>query len=47
MKVKTTIFGFPKIGKNREFKKTIESYWKGEITELQMISELEKVNLKE
>ena len=26
--VKTYAYGFPRIGKNREYKKTIESFWK-------------------
>ena len=26
--VKTYAYGFPRIGKNREYKKTIENYWK-------------------
>mgnify|MGYP003136256231 CR=1 FL=1 len=26
--VKTYAYGFPRIGKNREFKKSIEKYWK-------------------
>ena len=26
--VKTYAYGFPRIGKNREYKKSIEKYWK-------------------
>ena len=29
--VKTYAYGFPRIGKNREYKKTIESFWKNKI----------------
>ncbi len=44
MSVKTTVFGYPKIGKNRELKKIIESYWKGEISKGEMLEGVEKVN---
>ncbi|WP_457622658.1 5-methyltetrahydropteroyltriglutamate--homocysteine S-methyltransferase [Persephonella sp.] len=44
MGIKTTAFGFPKIGKNRELKKYVEGYWKGEITKDEMYTGLEKVN---
>ena len=30
--MKTYAYGFPRIGKNREYKKLIESYWKGKIS---------------
>ncbi len=33
MTIKTYAYGFPRLGKNREFKKTIESFWKGEAQE--------------
>ena len=32
MAIKTTAFGYPKIGPNRELKKVVESYWAGQIT---------------
>lgn len=31
--MKTYAYGFPRLGKNREFKKSIESFWKNEISE--------------
>ena len=31
--VKTYAYGFPRIGKNREYKKVIESFWKNKIEE--------------
>lgn len=31
--VKTYAYGFPRLGENREFKKIVESFWKGDITE--------------
>jgi len=33
--LKTYAYGFPRLGKNREFKKTIEGFWKGDISEAQ------------
>ena len=30
------ILGFPRIGANRELKKALEAYWKGEVTEAQL-----------
>ena len=44
MSIKTTVSHYPKIGVNRELKKAIESYWKGEISRDQMLKEVEKVN---
>ncbi len=38
--MKTYAFGFPRIGANREFKKAVESYWKGALTEAQLRAEL-------
>ena len=32
MKLNTHILGFPRIGKNRELKKALESYWKNKST---------------
>ena len=32
--VKTYAYGFPRIGKDRGYKKVIEKFWKGEITEI-------------
>ena len=31
--VKTYAYGFPRIGKNREYKKTIEKFWTKKITQ--------------
>ena len=38
--VKTYAYGFPRIGKNREYKKTIESFWKEKIDSNELISNL-------
>ncbi len=46
MSVKTTAFGYPKIGPNRELKKAVESYWKGEISKEEMIQKAQQVNLQ-
>ncbi len=35
--MKTYAYGFPRIGKNREYKRVIESFWRGEITEEDLI----------
>ncbi|WP_457626218.1 5-methyltetrahydropteroyltriglutamate--homocysteine S-methyltransferase [Persephonella sp.] len=44
MGIRTTVFGYPKIGKNRELKKAVESYWKGEIDRNEMLKKVEEVN---
>ncbi|WP_457639236.1 5-methyltetrahydropteroyltriglutamate--homocysteine S-methyltransferase [Persephonella sp.] len=46
MKVQTTAFGYPKIGKNRETKKVIEAYWNGEISRDEMVKKLEEIDLQ-
>ena len=46
MGIKTTAFGYPKIGEKRELKKAIESYWKGKISKEQMLKTVEDINLK-
>ncbi|NPA51892.1 MAG: 5-methyltetrahydropteroyltriglutamate--homocysteine S-methyltransferase [Aquificae bacterium] len=44
--MKTTAFGYPKIGQHRELKKAVESYWNGEITQEEMIKKTEELNLQ-
>ena len=39
--IKTYAYGFPRIGKNREYKKTIENFWNKKITKDELFSELE------
>ncbi len=46
MGIKTTVFGYPKIGANRELKKAVESYWKGEISKEEMLQKAEEVNVE-
>ncbi|MEH6939776.1 5-methyltetrahydropteroyltriglutamate--homocysteine S-methyltransferase [Bacillus sp. JJ664] len=38
--------GYPRIGENREWKKTLESFWKGNITEDQFESEMKSIRLQ-
>ena len=38
--------GYPRIGENREWKKTLESFWKGNITENQFESEMKSIRLQ-
>lgn len=43
MAVKTTVFGYPKIGPQRELKKALESYWNGKISQSELLIEAEKL----
>ena len=43
--VKTFAFGFPKLGEKREFKKLLENFWKGKISEDELIKGMEELNL--
>ncbi len=36
--MRVSVLGFPRIGKNRELKKALESFWRGEISEKELIS---------
>lgn len=42
----STNLGYPRIGKNREFKKSIEAFWKGGISETQLLADLEKIHIE-
>lgn len=44
--MQTLAFGFPKLGKNREFKKLVESLWEGTIEEKEFIKGIENLKLK-
>jgi len=49
MALETWAFGFPKLGEKREYKKLLESFWAGKISEeelLQGIDQLEQTRLK-
>ncbi len=41
--VQSTCLGFPRIGAKRELKKALESFWKGEIDERQLLEEGSKI----
>jgi len=41
--VKTYAYGFPRIGKNREYKKVIENFWKNKLDENTLVSELQSL----
>jgi 5-methyltetrahydropteroyltriglutamate--homocysteine methyltransferase len=43
--LKAYAFGFPKIGEKREFKKALEDFWKGKITEEQFEEEMNKLRM--
>lgn len=43
--MKAYAFGFPKIGEKREFKKALEDFWKGKITEEQFEEEMNKLRM--
>jgi methionine synthase (B12-independent) (EC 2.1.1.14) len=43
--MKTTIHGYPKIGPNRELKKVVEAYWKGQVSKDELISKASEINL--
>ena len=48
MTIKTSNLGFPRLGRKREWKKTIESYWSNKISEAelnQQLTDLHKENL--
>ncbi|MBL6785057.1 MAG: 5-methyltetrahydropteroyltriglutamate--homocysteine S-methyltransferase [Rickettsiales bacterium] len=47
--VKLTTLGYPRIGSNRELKKAVESYWKGNISEAELknnANEIKLINIK-
>jgi 5-methyltetrahydropteroyltriglutamate--homocysteine methyltransferase len=41
--MKTYAYGFPRLGKHREFKKVIENFWQGKISEEQLVASLNEV----
>lgn len=43
MSVKTTVFGYPKIGPQRELKKVLESYWNGKTSQEELIKTSENL----
>ncbi|WP_404328611.1 5-methyltetrahydropteroyltriglutamate--homocysteine S-methyltransferase [Mesobacillus maritimus] len=45
MKLVSTVIGYPYIGENREWKRCVESFWKGGITEAEFLSDMKKIRL--
>jgi len=45
MYVKTTVFGYPKIGPQKELKKVLESYWNGKTSQAELIKTSENLIL--
>lgn len=45
-KVIVSNLGYPRIGKNREWKKTLEAYWQGKIKETEFRSEMAEIQLQ-
>ncbi|NPB06435.1 MAG: 5-methyltetrahydropteroyltriglutamate--homocysteine S-methyltransferase [Aquificae bacterium] len=39
-------FGFPKLGEKREFKKLLEGYWRGSLTEEELLKGIDELKLK-
>ncbi|MEK5027055.1 5-methyltetrahydropteroyltriglutamate--homocysteine S-methyltransferase [Paenibacillus sp. FSL M7-1046] len=44
--IKTSSLGYPRIGKNREWKKTLEAYWSGKINEETFRAEMAGIQLQ-
>ncbi|MCD6551192.1 5-methyltetrahydropteroyltriglutamate--homocysteine S-methyltransferase [Thermotoga sp.] len=44
--MQTLAYGFPKLGKKREFKKLLEGFWKGNLTEEELHKGIENLKLK-
>ncbi|MEN2998262.1 MAG: 5-methyltetrahydropteroyltriglutamate--homocysteine S-methyltransferase [Brevinematia bacterium] len=41
--VKSYAYGFPRIGKNREFKRAVEEFWSGKISDTELSQNLDKI----
>ncbi len=44
MQTKSSSYGYPKMGPNRELKKALEAFWKGQITQADLLKEAEEIN---
>lgn len=42
--MKTTVYGYPKIGPNRELKKALESYWKKAVIKEEFLNQVRAIN---
>ncbi|MGM0901601.1 MAG: hypothetical protein ACQEXB_10960 [Bacillota bacterium] len=45
MKLVSTVIGYPYIGENREWKRCVESFWKGGVTEAEFLLAMKKLRL--
>ncbi|WP_199613953.1 5-methyltetrahydropteroyltriglutamate--homocysteine S-methyltransferase [Paenibacillus alkalitolerans] len=43
--VKSSVLGYPRIGANREWKKTLEAFWSGKLIESEFHSQLQEIRL--
>ena len=43
IRMKTAVVGFPRVGKNRELKFATEKYFKGEISEQELLNEAAQI----
>ncbi len=41
--MKSYVYGFPRLGKDREFKKSIEAFWAGKIGEQEVLKTLDEI----
>jgi 5-methyltetrahydropteroyltriglutamate--homocysteine methyltransferase len=46
-KVRSSNLGYPHIGENREWKKAIESYWKGSLPESDFLAQMDNIRLEQ
>jgi 5-methyltetrahydropteroyltriglutamate--homocysteine methyltransferase len=46
VKMKTYAYGFPRIGKQREFKKLVEGYWSKRVSEEELLSGIGEIERK-
>ena len=42
--IKTYAYGFPRLGKQREFKKLVEGFWAGKLSEEELLTGIKKLN---
>jgi len=44
--METYAYGFPRLGKQREFKKTVENFWDKKISEQELFSRIKEIELQ-
>ena len=45
MEVISTVVGYPYIGEQRQWKKIVESFWKGDLSEVQFHQQMKELRL--